>query len=90
MQACWRMLQAMATVKAKRAENARKRRVFDRLFGKAMDRRLRRIIDAWQDWAWSEAACRGFQEEIAEGCSGRSWTLGLNMRKQLHPAGKAW
>ena len=44
MQACWRMLQAMATVKAKRAENARKRRVFDRLFGKAMDRRLRRII----------------------------------------------
>ena len=22
------------------------------------------------------------------GCSGRSWTLGLNMRKQLHPAGK--
>ena len=66
MQSLWRMLQAVVAVKAKRAEQARRKRIFDKLFGKASKRRVIRVFDGWQDWAWTKSAVRNFREEHNE------------------------
>ena len=76
MQTCWRILQAVAVVRAKKAELARKRRVFNKLYGKAEDRRSLRILWGWGGYAWPRAAAkrlraassRRFREKIL-----RSW-----------------
>ena len=58
MQTMWRILQAISKVAQKREELARKRRVVNRLYGKAEERRSQRLLGGWKQYVKPRAEAK--------------------------------